>query len=243
MSLLDISYVMFARIKPHMHSGDDGFSFADVLGYILVCIVFSVIAWVINKAKNAELEWRKRRKEKKFAKHAVRTVGESKKVSSIWYNQALNENNQTAMKNACNNDNAPMRNIMFCQNCGTSVKADYKFCFKCGMELSKTNETVIEDRTLPRQNQLRQIRHEIAYHCRIIKAFTEFPRFTFSTQAILQITCSKIKSYSYGIAVAASKTRSDMLTQATNANYQFRFVIYPSGEIRNKKRFPIFQYG
>ena len=99
MNLFNISQVMFAKVKPHMYSGDDGFSFGTVLGYILACIIFSAIAWGINKAKNAELEWRKRRKEKKLAKQVLKTMEESKNATSTRHVQVSNPTFHVRMKN------------------------------------------------------------------------------------------------------------------------------------------------
>ena len=119
MNLFNIFPIMFAKVKVHMHSGDDGFSFDDVLAYILVCIVFSAIVWVISKAKNVELEWRKRRKEKKLAKLVLDTMEKTKEATSTWSGQ------------------------MFCPNCGTSIADEYKFCYKCGTKLPLFNSCSI----------------------------------------------------------------------------------------------------
>lgn len=111
MNLINIFPIMFAKAKVHMYSGDDGFSFDDVLAYILLCTIFSVIVWVINKAKKVELEWKKRRNEKTLTKQVMDTVNKTKEATSSWRGQ------------------------MFCPNCGTALSEEHKFCTECGTKL------------------------------------------------------------------------------------------------------------
>ena len=59
-------FVLFARA--HMNTGDEGFSFARIVSWALLAIIFSVLGWAFNKARNAELRWREKRKQAKLCK-------------------------------------------------------------------------------------------------------------------------------------------------------------------------------
>jgi len=82
-------------------------------------------------------------------------------------------------------------------------------------------------------------RNKISDSRRRIEAFAKFPRISLFTEFSLKITGSKIDTHSHGVIIAVSKTRSDVLPQTVDTDYQFRLIMYLVRKVRNEKRLAV----